>query len=125
MTKDSLERDLKRIDLLSKASKDEKQIQGFRRLVAVIKDLQMLEKEISITETRRRFMDKLVGRATRIGGRVNKLFEFAVPGAEVGFAYDRGSPVRPYDFEKIKTSAESRKYSIPFMFLGRHFRCSG
>ena len=44
----------------------------------MIKDLQMLEKEISITETRRRFMDKLVGRATRIGGRVNKLFEFAV-----------------------------------------------
>ena len=118
VTKGSLERDLKRIELLSKASKDEKQIQGFKRLVAVIKDLQLLEKEISITETRRRFMDKLVGRATRIGGRVNKLFEFAVPGAEVGFAYDRGSPVRPYDFEKIKTSAESRKYSIPFMFLG-------
>ena len=26
--------------------------------------------------------------------------------------------MRPYDFKKIKTSAESRKYSIPFMFLG-------
>ena len=41
-----------------------------------------------------------------------------MPGAEVGFSYDRGTPVRPYDFEKIKTSAESRKYSIPFLFLG-------
>ena len=118
VTKDSLERDLRRIELLSKSSKDNKRIQEFKKLAGVIRDLQTLEKEISITETRRRFMDKIVGRATRIGGRVNKLFEFAVPGAEVGFSYDRGTPVRPYNFEKIKTSAESRKYSIPFIFLG-------
>lgn len=63
-------------------------------------------------------MDKLVGRSAReSGNKLNKLFEFAVPGSDVGFGYDRTFTVRSYDFDRKKTADESAKYTVPFIFL--------
>lgn len=119
VTNEQLDRDVRRLKFYEAAKDTPEQKVIFEKTRAALKTLQVIEKNESITRTRRRFMDKIVGRASRqAGGRINKLFEFAVPGHEVGFGYDRPFTVRPYDFEGKKSSEDSRKYTIPFIFLG-------
>ena len=119
VTNEQLDRDVRRLKFYEASSDTAQKKELFVKTRAALKTLQVIEKNESITRTRRRFMDKIVGRASRqSGARINKLFEFAVPGHEVGFGYDRPFAVRPYDFKRTKTSEDSRKYTVPFIFLG-------
>ena len=118
VTEEQLDRDLRRVKLLQNAEKDDKAVKKFKNITAALRNLQTREKQENITKTRRRFMDKIVGRSSRESGvKLNKLFEFAVPGSDVGFGYDRTFTVRSYDFKRKKTADESSKYTVPFIFL--------
>ena len=67
---------------------------------------------------RRVLLNKLTGKTRRESGTISqKLFEFVVPGQEIGLGYRVNQLVKPYKFDKPRTVEETKRKTVPFLFL--------
>ena len=121
ITSETIDRDIRRLDILKQVALLEKNTQAENKIdntLGAMRDLQTRVKFQTTGKKRRILLNKLTKKARRESGTLsNKLYEFVVPGHEVGFSYKTGQMVKQYNFEKLRSTEESKKKTVPFLFF--------